>query len=109
MIGYETMTAIDLFAYLVIGLAFPLAILDVMRAFFAGNLPVQEQGLHFERRFSPWFWTVVLGPGVFVETCVARWRSGVLAGGDIVNAAVIALGWAGIYGYLLCALITYVQ
>ena len=103
------MGAADLFAYLVIGLAFPLAVLDALRAFFHKALPVQEQGLHFEKRLSPWLWTVLLGPGLFVETCVARWREGDLEGGDIVNAAVIALGWAGIYGYLLCALVTSIQ
>ena len=89
----------DLFVSLVAGLAVPLALLDGLRAVVGG--PVLRE------RSQPavnWLLALVAGPGLFIETMLDKWRQGNLDRADAVNAMVIALGWATLYGYVLLGL-----
>lgn len=91
----------DLFVCLVAGLALPLALLDGARAVAGAALPAQAGGLGRDRWWVMWLKTLVLGPGLFVEGMLAAWRSGELSVADRINAFIIALGWAAIYGFVV--------
>jgi hypothetical protein len=95
------MTGSDLFVSLVAGLAVPLAILDAARTVLADRLPVQTEGLQFERRLMPWLLAVLAGPALLFDKVAEGWREGALSGADIVSGAAITLGWAMIYGFIL--------
>lgn len=94
----------DLFVCLLAGLALPLALLDCVKAIAATTLPAQAAGLRFERWPVMWLSALVLGPGLFVERMLSAWRSGELSAADQINALVIALGWAAIYGFVVLEL-----
>jgi hypothetical protein len=87
----------DLFVCLVAGLALPLALLDGMRAIGGTIIPAGRSAM--------WLSSLVLGPGLFVERMLAAWRSGELSVADQINAMVIALGWAAVYGYVVLEII----
>jgi hypothetical protein len=95
------MTSSDLFVSLVAGLAVPLAILDAARTVLADRLPVQAEGLQFERRLMPWLLAIFAGPALLFDKVAEGWREGTLSRADIVSGAVITLGWAMIYGFVL--------
>jgi hypothetical protein len=95
------MTGSDLFVSLVAGLAVPLAILDATRTVLADRLPVQAEGLQFERRLLPWLLAVFAGPALLFDKVAEGWREGSLGKADIASGAVITLGWAMIYGFVL--------
>ncbi|MCB1446339.1 MAG: hypothetical protein KDJ87_11270 [Rhizobiaceae bacterium] len=95
----------DLFVCLVAGLAIPLAIVDGLKAFGGVAMPKQPQGLHFERRPGIWLLAVIAGPGLFAERMLDEARRGRLTSADAVNAFVITLGWAAIYGFILLSLV----
>jgi len=94
----------DLFVCLVTGLALPLALLDCAKAIAAATQPSHAAGLPIDRWPVMWLSALILGPGLFVERMLASWRSGALSAADQVNAMVIALGWAGIYGFVVLEL-----
>lgn len=91
----------DLFVSLVVGLAMPLALLDGLRAL---SVSPRAGDLH-ESRSAAWLMALVAGPGLFVERMLAGWRQGGLGRDDAVNAVIIALGWATLYGYVVLGLI----
>lgn len=90
----------DLFVCLVAGLAVPLALVDGLRAVVDG--PILRRGRR--RAAVNWFLALVAGPGFFIETMLDQWRQGDLDRTDAINATVIALGWATLYGYVLLGL-----
>lgn len=94
----------DLFVCLVAGLAMPLAILDGIRAVAGSSIPQQPAGLQRERRPILWLFALIAGPGLFAERMLAAWRNGDLSAADRVNALVITLGWAALYGYVVLGL-----
>jgi hypothetical protein len=94
------MTFDEIAVCLIIGFAVPLAILDLVRALSEGRLPVQEDGLQFERRLSPWLITLFAGPGLMVDRLVDLWRARAISRFDVASAVAITVGWAGIYGYV---------
>lgn len=94
----------DLFVCVVVGMAIPLALLDGFKVFAAATLPSQTAGLHLERRPFVWLLAILLGPGLFMERMLAAEREGRLSPADRINAFVIALGWAAIYGYVVLSL-----
>ena len=94
----------DLFICMVAGLAMPLAMLDGYRALVGSALRGQVAGWHLERRPLAWLLAVLLGPGLFVERMLASWREGELSPADRINALVIALGWAALYGFVVLGL-----
>lgn len=91
----------DLFVCLVAGLALPLALLDGMRAIAGAAIPADRFGTRLDRWPILWLSGLILGPGLFVERMLAAWRSGELSVADRINALVIALGWAAIYGFVV--------
>jgi hypothetical protein len=90
----------DLFVSLVVGLAMPLALLDGLRA-LAGSPQALDVA---DNRSAAWLLAVVAGPGLFVERMLAGWRAGELGREDVMNASIIALGWAVLYGYVVLEL-----
>jgi hypothetical protein len=95
------MTGSDLFVCFVAGLAVPLAILDAARTVLADRLPVQAEGLQLERRLTPWLLAIFAGPALLFDKVAEGWREGTFSRTDILSGAVITLGWAMIYGFLL--------
>ena len=91
----------DLFVCLVAGLALPLGLLDCVRVVAASPLLAEEAGIRSRRWPMLWLAALVLGPGLFMERMLASWREGELSAADGVNALVIALGWAAIYGFVV--------
>lgn len=91
----------DLFVCMVAGLALPLAMLDGFKALAGSALPNQAGGLQFERRPLVWLLAIVLGPGLFADRMLAAWREGNLSPADRINAFVITLGWAAVYGFVV--------
>ena len=89
----------DVFISLVVGLAMPLAILDGLRVFVGGHMPVQHDGFQIETRLSPWLLALLAGPGLLFERMTAGWRDGTISGHDLASGAFIVVGWAAIYGY----------
>jgi hypothetical protein len=98
-------SASDLFVSVVAGLAMPLAMLDGFKALAGSGLPGQRAGFQFERRPFVWLLAVLLGPGLFVDRMLAAWRAGDLPSADRVNAVVIAIGWAAVYGFVVLSLV----
>lgn len=94
----------DLFVCVVAGLAMPLAMLDGFKALAGSALPDQSAGLQLERRPLVWFLAILLGPGLFADRMLAGWREGRLSPADRVNAFVITVGWAAIYGFVVLSL-----
>lgn len=97
----------EIFVCMIAGLAIPLALLDGLRAFAGGLLPHQNPGLQFEQRPLTWVLAIALGPALFADRMLADWREGRLEIADRVNALVITLGWAAIYGYVVLGLGTW--
>jgi hypothetical protein len=95
------MTFGDVFVCLVAGLAVPLAILDAARTILDDTLPLQINGLQFERRALPWILALLAGPALLVDRVAEGWREGMMSRGDIAHGVVITLGWAGIYGFVM--------
>ena len=95
------MTFSDVFVCLIAGLAVPLAILDAARTILDGHMPLQIDGLQFERRALPWILALLAGPGLLVDRVAESWREGTMSGGDLAQGVAITLGWAGIYGYVI--------
>jgi hypothetical protein len=95
------MTGSDLFVSLVVGLAVPLAILDAARTILEDRLPVQAEGFQIERRLMPWLLAVIAGPALLFDRVAEGWREGSLSRSDILSGAVITLGWAMIYGFVV--------
>jgi hypothetical protein len=95
----------DLFVCMIVGLAMPLAMLDGFRALAGSALPEQSAGFQLERRSRVWLMALLLGPGLFVDRMVATWREGQLSPIDGINAVVIALGWAAIYGFVVLSFV----
>ena len=91
----------DLFVCLVTGLALPLGLLDCLRVIAGSTMPAQAPNLRFDRWPIAWLAVLVLGPGLFVDRMLADWRAGELSAADRINAMVIALGWAAIYGFVV--------
>jgi len=91
----------DVFVCMVMGLAMPLALLDGFKALANAALPSQGAGLQFERRPLVWLIAIILGPGLFAERMLASWRADELSVADAINAFVITLGWAAIYGFIV--------
>src|SRR5262245_6970909 len=98
------MTFGDVFVCLVTGLAVPLAILDAARTILDGELPLQINGLQFERRALPWILAVLAGPALLVDRVAEAWRDDALPRSDLAHGVLITLGWAGIYGYVMLSL-----
>ena len=95
----------DLFVCIVAGLAMPLAMLDGFRALAGSALPSQSTGFQFERRPLVWLLAILLGPGLFADRMLAAWREGQLSPADRINAFLITLGWAAIYGFAVLSLV----
>jgi hypothetical protein len=95
----------DLFVCVVAGLAMPLAMLDGFKAFAGSALPSQGVGFQFERRLLVWLLALLLGPGLFADRMLSAWREGELSLADCVNAFLITLGWAAIYGFVVLSLV----
>jgi len=91
----------DLFVCVVAGLAMPLAMLDGFKALAGTALASQGAGFRFERRPLVWLMAILLGPGLFADRMLAAWREGQLSPADRINAFVITLGWAAIYGFVI--------
>jgi Cu/Ag efflux pump CusA len=87
----------DIFVSLVVGLAMPLALLDGLRALTSTEGPRHAD----DRGAIVWLLAVVAGPGLFMERMLAGWREGGLDLADAINAAVIAIGWATLYGFVV--------
>lgn len=94
----------DLFVCAVAGLAMPLAMLDGFRLLAGTMIPSQAAGFQFERRPLVWLMAILLGPGLFADRMLAAWREGTLSIADGINAFVITLGWAAIYGFVVLSL-----
>ena len=97
------MTFSDVFVCLIAGLSIPLAILDAARTILDEHMPLQIDGLQFEKRALPWILALLAGPGLLVDRVAEGWREGVMSRGDLVQGAIITLGWAGLYGYVILA------
>ena len=95
----------DLFVCVVAGLAIPLAMLDGFKALAGSALPNQAAGLQFERRPLVWLLAILLGPGLFADRMLSARREGELSLADCVNAVVITIGWAAIYGFIVLNLV----
>ena len=96
----------DIFVSIVAGLAIPLAVLDGFRA-FAGTLTSHRQGhVHVEGRGRQWLFALFTGPGLFAERMLAARRAGALSAVDSVNAFVITIGWAALYGFVVLRLVS---
>lgn len=93
----------DVIVSIVAGLALPLAMLDGYRALAGSTL--QWSVATAQHCIVALLLAILLGPGLFVERMLASWRSGALSAADSVNALVIALGWAGLYGYVILRLV----
>jgi hypothetical protein len=91
----------DLFVYLVIGLAVPLAVLDALRTMLDGELPSQGDGLQLELRVMPWLLAVVAGPALLFDRVAEGWRTGVMVRGELMAGIFITAGWATLYGFVL--------
>jgi hypothetical protein len=98
------MTFGDVFVCLVAGLAVPMAILDAARTLLDDRMPIQIAGLQFERRALPWLLALVAGPALLVDRVAEGWKEGAMSRADLTHGAVITLGWAGIYGYVMLSL-----
>jgi undecaprenyl pyrophosphate phosphatase UppP len=96
----------DLFVCLIVGLAMPLALLDGLRSISGTAVQIQSLGTRFERRSIVWLSALLIGPGLFVERMLSSWREGELSIADTINAFVITLGWATIYGLIVLGLVT---
>lgn len=94
----------DVFVCVVAGLAMPLAMLDGYKALSKAALPEQAGGLHFERRATVWLLAILFGPALFMERMLSARRAGELSMADSINAFVIVLGWAGLYGFVVLGL-----
>lgn len=94
----------DLFICVVAGLAMPLAMLDDYRALAGSTLQQQFAGPHLKRSPLVWLLAILLGPGLFAERMIAVWREGALSTADRINALVITLGWAALYGFVVLGL-----
>ena len=94
----------DLFICLVAGLAVPLAIVDGLRAAAGAAMSHRPEGLHVEHRLLAWLFVLLAGPGLFVERMIAVAREGQLSFQDAINAVVITLGWAALYGFVVLSL-----
>jgi hypothetical protein len=101
------MTSGDLFVCLIAGLAVPLAILDAARAVLDERLPVQGDGLQFERRLTPWLLALFAGPALLFDRVATGWREGALSRADISSGIFITIGWAMIYGFVLLKSVQY--
>jgi hypothetical protein len=95
----------DLFVCVVAGLAMPLAMLDGCKALAGGTFPGQSAQFPPRRRLLLWGLAILLGPGLFAERMLAAWRDGELSSPDRINALVITLGWAAIYGFVVLSLV----
>ena len=95
----------DLIVCAVAGLAMPLAMLDGFKALAGSALPSQAAGLQLERRPLIWLLAIMLGPGLFADRMLAVWRGGELSPVDQMNAVVITVGWAAIYGFVVLSLV----
>lgn len=95
----------DLFVCVVAGLAMPLAMLDGFKALAGSALPSQAAGFQFERRPLAWLLALVLGPGLFADRMLSAWREGELSLADCINAFVITIAWAAIYGFVVLSLV----
>ena len=95
----------DLVVCMVAGLAMPLAMLDAFKTLAGSMFPSQPAEFQLERRPLVWALAVVLGPGLFADRMVAAWREGKLSQFDQINAFVITLGWATIYGFVALSLV----
>lgn len=95
----------DLFICVLAGLVIPLAIVDGLKAMGVETTPRQVPGWQVERRPFVWLFGIVAGPGLFLERMLRAWREGVLSAGDGVNAFVIALGWAALYGFVVLGVV----
>lgn len=93
--------ASDVFVCIVVGLAVPLAMLDGVKALAGAALADQSAGFQLESRPLVWLLAIPLGPGLFVERMLIAWRQGELSPTERINALVIALGWAAIYGFVV--------
>lgn len=98
------MTFGDVFVCLVAGLAVPLAILDAVRTIMDKDLPLQINGLQFERRALPWILALLAGPGLLMDRVAEAWRDGAISRADLAHGVIITLGWAGVYGYVMLSL-----
>jgi hypothetical protein len=94
----------DLFICVVAGLAMPLALLDGYRALAGSTLQRALGGAQEPGWPMLWAVTLLLGPGLFIERMLSSWREGALSFVDGVNAMVIALGWAGLHGFVVLSL-----
>lgn len=94
----------DIFVSIVAGLAIPLAILDGFRAFAGTATPHRQGDVHVEGRGRQWLFTLLAGPGLFAERMLAARRAGTLSTADGINALVITLGWAALYGFVVLRL-----
>ena len=90
----------ELFVSLVAGLAVPLAILDAARIILEDRLPVQDNGLQFERRLTPWLLALIAGPALLFDRVAEGWREKSMSAADIVCGVFITAGWAAIYGFV---------
>jgi hypothetical protein len=91
----------DLFICLVVGLAVPLAILDVARSLLEGELPRQADGFHLERRVMPWVLALLAGPALLFDRVAEGWREKSYSNSDIAIGIFLTAGWASIYGFVL--------
>lgn len=94
----------DLFICVVAGLAMPLAMLDGYRGLAGISLREQVAGSHFQHGPIGLLLAILLGPGLFIERMLAAWRQGELSVADRINAPVIALGWAALWGFVVLSL-----
>ena len=95
------MTSSDFFVCLVAGLAMPLAILDAFRACVDDELPVQGDGFQLEYRLTPWLLALFAGPALLFDRIATGWREQRISAADIAWGAIITLGWAMIYGFVV--------
>ena len=93
----------------IVGFAVPLAITDFVKAVRDGHLPLQADGFQVETRLEAWLLALVAGPGLLVDRLASGWREGEYSRSDLVNGAVIAAGWAGLYGFVFLKGVTYAE
>lgn len=95
----------DLFLCVLAGLVIPLVILDGLKGLGVETVLRQVPGMQVERRPMVWLFAVVAGPGIFMERMLSAWRRDGLTAADGVNAIVITLGWAAIYGFVVLGVV----
>ena len=98
------MTLSDVFVCLVVGFAVPLAILDAARTILDAAMPIQIEGLQFERRALPWMLALLAGPALMLDRVAEGWREATMSRTDRAHGVIITVGWAALYGFVAVSL-----